>query len=146
MLVDYVIDGIFIVLFMGAGLLLARIIVREWRVFSQLRKQGVTVQGQITGRRRLTYRSSQLFYLRYSYECDGRSYSGEQRVSKRHYAAWGDRMPVTICCLLDHPATARLMNDHTARIQIIGFAFLVCMLLLMVIGIVANAVLNSHPT
>ncbi len=94
------------IFFMGQGM-------HEQYLRAQLRKKAVPVEGFITDIGSIDRQDRCL--VTYSYEYDGKTYAGEQTVSKETAQQYQDRPEknVTVSCLPERPAIARLSADPT---------------------------------
>jgi hypothetical protein len=96
------------------GILCIYAAVRQLRVRSELRRNGVTVEGRIMGRR--FDPRSKWWMVTYSYDYQGQPYSHEQAVRKKHHLALPEETTVLVHCLAHDPSVARVVNPTTARI------------------------------
>ncbi len=96
------------------GILSIYAAVRQLRVRSELHRNGVTVEGRITGRR--FDPRSKWWMVTYSYDYQGQPYSHEQAVRKKYYLALPEETAVLVHYLARDPTVARVVDPTTARI------------------------------
>ncbi|HEY6540386.1 MAG TPA: DUF3592 domain-containing protein [Ktedonobacteraceae bacterium] len=105
------------------GILFVFLSFRIRRVGSNLRHHGMRVDGVLSNRGMGTYAytgprsgGGRYYHISYRYDCEGKTYSHTQNVSKRYYTALaeGDTMPVL--CLANDPTVARAVDPHGGRI------------------------------
>jgi flagellar biosynthesis/type III secretory pathway M-ring protein FliF/YscJ len=82
---------------------------RDAQLEYELRRDGVTVQGQIISRHEYHGRSSYSYYLKYRYAYEGISYEREREVQESIYIAHPEGTEVSVICLPRHPKTAHLL-------------------------------------
>src|SRR5690348_15342678 len=75
----------------------------------ELRRDGVTVQGQIISRRKYRGRNTYSYYLKYKYAYEGVSYERQREVQEVIYEAHPEGTEVSVICLPRHPKTAHLL-------------------------------------
>lgn len=90
----------------------------DWRA---LNTQGVTVEGQVTGRdtdtimdqqQRFTESNRTIYYWQYRYTTpDGQTFDGEAQVTQDAYNAYTYGMPVQVLYLEDSPHTSQLVEE-----------------------------------
>lgn len=80
----------------------------EGRQWLGLQQQGSIIEGRITKRREQPTNGTPNYYVTYSYDYDGQTYSCEQQVRKKHYQALEDGSKVVVRCISSHPAVATL--------------------------------------
>ena len=122
--------------------------VRQLRVRSELRRNGVTVEGRIMGRR-FDPRSKR-WMVTYSYDYQGQPYSHEQAVRKKYYLALLEETAVPVHCLARDPSVARVVDPTTARIihnpdefwYNIAFKFYGGIVAIVVVLLIVRQVLN----
>ncbi len=122
--------------------------VRQLRVRSELRRNGVTVEGRITSRR--FDPRSKWWMVTYSYDYQGQPYSHEQAVRKKYYLALPEETAVPVHCLAHDPSVARVVNPTTARIIYnpdefwynIAFKFYGGIVAIVVVLLIVRQVLN----
>lgn len=110
----FIVVGVIALAIGFVGFLGIYVAVRHLRVRSELRRNGVTVEGRITGRR--FDRRSKWWKVTYSYDYQGQPYSHEQDVRKKYYLALSEGTAVLVHCLAHDPSVARVVDPKTTRI------------------------------
>jgi uncharacterized protein DUF3592 len=82
---------------------------RDAQLEYELRRDGVTVQGQITSRHEYRGRNVHTYYLKYKYAYEGISYERQGEVQESDYVAHPEGTEVSVICLPRHPKTAHLL-------------------------------------
>lgn len=82
---------------------------RDAQLEYELRRDGVTVQGQIIYRHEYQVKSSTSYYLKYRYAYEGISYEREADVQESDYVAHPEGTEVSVIYLPRHPKTAHLL-------------------------------------
>lgn len=99
------------------------LVLRSTRQFFQQDKivqSGIRVVGRITNQRetfslpdgRVSYTA---YYLTYSYEYEGKTYTREQQVSKKVYLTYGDETKVSVHFMPNDPTHAVINFDEIIR-------------------------------
>ena len=104
--------GIIVLVFALVTALLVPVVrrmTRDAQLEYELRRDGVTVQGQIISRRKYRGRNTYSYYLKYKYPYEGVSYEREREVQESIYMAYPEGTEVSVICLPRHPKTAHLL-------------------------------------
>lgn len=122
-MVGAIVLSLFGVIFIGVlGVVLLRKGRTLLRSASSLRRQGVVVEGHVDGRDTGSGgRGSRWYYLNYSYEYDGKSYSRMQPVWHNYYTAHDVGTALPVRCLPGNPAEAELVEDDFGGQSNIGY-------------------------
>ena len=129
---------------------------QDFREHRRMRREGVTVEGTITARRKqrmYTHRDTNAsYFVTYQYVFEGRHFTHEQRVSKQHYEEWDLSMPVVVRLLPSEPSVAEVLDDALERRGAPWALFFVILAMLFFavgfLGLLAQLVNVSvlHPT
>lgn len=108
-------------LFFLLSVLIIYTLVRSWWMFN-LRRPGVTVEGRITHRNTRTVgggnragRVGTAYYVTYSYDYQGKTYSHEQEVDESSYSVLNEGGLVSVRYAVQHPTVALLEGPASQR-------------------------------
>jgi hypothetical protein len=110
-------SGLLLGLFMFVlGCFLLRPCIVFWRTQRQLRRKGITVQGQVIERaQHYTSRGLPWFSLVCKYSYNGQTYVSDLPVWRKYFAS--DEVLVSVCCLPENPEVAMVFENDFLRTE-----------------------------